>query len=424
MSDVLKGLRLLALCAAGLMMIAGCSENLDGGAACPVLCPEQGLEVRDTVLYPVVFDSSLSGYPLIGTEPAIILARRGDTLVTAGIARFDTLLQRITRGDTAQRTITSIDTADLVLSIGGAPIARDSVTIELYDVDTTVTGLDTAAVRQLFRPDRFISSRTFHKDSLIGTRRIPVPAAFLAPRLIAGQRVRFGIAVRSDSSVQLQMLTAESQGAAILSYLGRAPADTQTLLIVASSNVAETPGAATSSFADYQVILDGLAPPSGVLAVGGVPGNRTYLRFDIPPGLIEDNTIVRALLIMTQLPNRTIDPGDTLRLIPRLVRATSVLDPEPGKAALVLGNIASFPMPLLSVTAADSGQQQFQIGTAIAVWRVADDQTFTRAIVLQALDEGIAPHTALFYSGDSSVPQGQRPHILLSYVPRAGFGLP
>ena len=57
MSDVLKGLRLLALCAAGLMMIAGCSENLDGGAACPVLCPEQGLEVRDTVLYPVVFDS-------------------------------------------------------------------------------------------------------------------------------------------------------------------------------------------------------------------------------------------------------------------------------------------------------------------------------------------------------------------------------
>ncbi|HUF30428.1 MAG TPA: hypothetical protein VMM77_07150 [Gemmatimonadaceae bacterium] len=424
MSDVLRGLRLAALCAAGLMMIAGCSEDLDGGAACPVLCPEQGLEVRDTVLYPVVFDSSLSGYPLIGTEPAIILARRGDTLVTAGVARFDTLLHRITRGDTAQRTITGIDTADLILVIGAAPIARDSVTIELYDVDTTVTGIDTAAVRQLFRPDRFISSRKFHKDSLIGTRRIPVPAAFLAPRIIAGQRVRFGIAVRGDSSVQLQMLTAESQGAAILSYLARAPADTQTLSIVASSNVAPTPGAAASSFADYQVILDGILPPPGVLAVGGVPGNRTYLRFAIPPGLIESNTIVRALLIMTQLPNRAIDPGDTLLLLPRLVQATSVLDPEPGKAALLLGNIASFPMPPISITAADSGQQQFQIATAIAVWRQSPDQTFTRALVLQALDEGLAPHTALFYSNDSSVPQGQRPHLLISYVPRAGFGLP
>lgn len=424
MSDVLRKFRLLALCAAGLMMIAGCSEDLAGGAACPVLCPEQGLEVRDTVLYPVVFDSSLSGYPLIGTEPAIVLARRGDTLVTAGVARFDTLLHRITRGDTAQRTITGIDTADLLLSIAAAPIARDSVTIELYDVDTTVAGIDTAAVRQLFRPDRLISSRTFHRDSLVGTRRIPVPAAFLAPRIIAGDRVRFGIAVRSDSSVQLQMLTAESTGAAILSYLARAPADTQTLSIVASSNVAATPGGAANSFADYQVILDGVFPPAGVLAVGGVPGNRSYLRFDIPQGLIETNTIVRALLVMTQIPNRTIDPGDTLRLLPRLVRATTVLDPEPGKAALLLGNIASFPMPPISVTAADSGQQQFQIATAIAVWRQSPDQTFTRALVLQALDEGIAPHTALFYSSDPGVPQGQRPHLLLSYVPRAGFGLP
>ncbi len=155
-----------------------------------------------------------------------------------------------------------------------------------------------------------------------------------------------------------------------------------------------------------------------------MPGNRSYLRFDIPQGLIETNTIVRALLVMTQIPNRTIDPGDTLRLLPRLVRATTVLDPEPGKAALLLGNIASFPMPPISVTAADSGQQQFQIATAIAVWRQSPDQTFTRALVLQALDEGIAPHTALFYSSDPGVPQGQRPHLLLSYVPRAGFGLP
>jgi hypothetical protein len=148
------------------------------------------------------------------------------------------------------------------------------------------------------------------------------------------------------------------------------------------------------------------------------------LRFDIPPGLIETNTIVRALLIMTQLPNRAIDPADTLLLIPRLVRATAVLDPEPGKAALLLGNVASFPMPPISITAADSGQQQFEVATAVAVWRLSDDQSFTRALVLQALDEGLAPHTALFYSSDASVPQERRPHLLLSYVPRAGFGLP
>lgn len=424
MTDGTMKRTLLALCAAGLTMIAGCREDLDGGSACPILCPEQGLEVRDTVLFPVVLDSTLAGYPLLGSEAAVVLARRGDTLVTAGVARFDTLLQRITRGDTAQRTIIGIDTASLVLTLGGAAIARDSVTIELYDVDTAVVGIDTAAVRQLFRPDRLISSRTLHKDSLIGARRIPVPSAFLEPRIIGGQRVRFGIAVRSDSSAQVQLLTAESGGAAVLSYLARAQADTQTLQIVASSNQPPTPGASSTAFADYQVILQGFFPPGNALAVGGVPGHRVYLRFDIPQELLEENTIVRALLQLTQLPNTTIDPSDTVRILPRVVRATPVLDPEPGRAALVLGDVAAFPMPALGVEPADSGQVTLQVATALAAWRVDADLRFTRALVLQALDEGLAPHAALFYSSDAGVPQSLRPRLLLSYVPRAGFGLP
>ena len=424
MIDGLRRRRPLALCAVGLMMIAACREDLEGGAACPVLCPEQGLEVLDTVLYPVVLDSTLAGYPLIASEPALVVARRGDTLVTAGVTRFDTLLQRITRGDTSERTITEIDTASLVLSIASAPIAKDSITIELYDVDTTVTGIDTAAVRLLFRPDRFVSSLTLHKDSLIGVRRIPVPVSFLEPKVIGAERVRFGIAVRSDSSAQIQLLTAESAGAAILSYLARAPADTQTLSIVASSNVSATPGAAATSFADYQVIIEGTFPPPGFLAVGGVPGHRVYLRFDVPQDLLEDNTIVRALLQLTQAPAGGVDGDDTVQVLPRLVRATPVLDPEPGKAALVLGDITSFPMPAMAVVPTDSGVRTLQIATALAVWRLDADATFTRAMVLQSLDEGLAPHRALFFSGDSTVPQALRPRLLITYVPRAGFGLP
>jgi hypothetical protein len=408
------------------MMIAACREDLEGGASCPLLCPEQGLEVRDTVLHAVVLDSTLAGYPLLGSEPALVIARRGDTLVTGGVTRFDTLLQSITRGDTAERTIVGIDTASLVISIGAVPIAKDSVTIELFDVDTAVTGIDTAAVRELFRPDRLVSSFTLHKDSLLGVRRIPVPVAFLEPKIIAAERVRFGILIRSDSSAQIQLLTAESGGAAILSYLARAQADTQTLSIVASSNVPPTPGASPTSFADYQVILAGALPalPPDLLAVGGLPGHRIYLRFDIPQDLIEDNTIVRALLQLTQTPGGSLDGGDTLLVLPRLVRATPVLDPEPGKAALVLGDLNSFPMPPLGVVSADTGVKTLLIATALAVWRLDPDAQFTRAVVLQAVDEGLAPHVALFHSGDASVPQALRPRILISYVPRAGFGLP
>ncbi|HSJ63753.1 MAG TPA: hypothetical protein VK922_07585 [Gemmatimonadaceae bacterium] len=415
---------LLALCAVGLTTIAGCREDLAGGSACPILCPEQGLEVRDTVLFPVVLDSTLVGYPLLGSEPAIVLARRGDTLATAAVARFDTLLQRITRGDTAQRTIIGIDTASLLINLAGSIVASDSVTIELYDVDTAVVGIDTAAVRLLFRPDRLLSSRTLHQDSLQGVRRIPVPTAFLEPRVIGAQRVRFGLAVRSDASVQFTILTAESGGAPVLNYLARAQADTQTLQIVASSNQPPTPGASATAFADYQVILQGFFPPDDALAVGGVPGHRVYLRFDVPQALLEENTIVRALLQLTQLPNATIDPADTVRILPRIVRATPVLDPEPGRAALVLGDVASFPMPALLVEPQDSGQVTLQVATALAAWRLDPGVRFTRALVLQALDEGLAPHAALFFSADPSVPQALRPRLLLSYVPRAGFGLP
>jgi hypothetical protein len=424
MIDVLRRLRPLALVAVGLLMVTACREDLEGGAACPVLCPEQGLEVRDTVLYPVVLDSTLAGYPLIGSEPALILARRGDTLVTAGVARFDTLLSRITRGDTSQRTIIGIDTAHLAISISEAPVASDSVTIELYDVDTAVTGIDTAAVRQLFRSDRFISSVTMDADTIVGVRRVPVPVAFLEPKILGGQRVRFGIAVRADESVQLRILTAESQNAPILTYLARAQADTQTLSIVASSRQPPTPGASPTSFADYQVILQGAIPPTNLLAVGGVPGHRVYLRFDIPQDLLEENTIVRALFQVTQTPFASVDGDDTLQIVPRLVRATPVLDPEPGKAALVLGDVASFPMPALRTVPTDTGVKTLQIATALSVWRLDPDTTFTRAIVLQSLNEGLSPQAALFFPADPSVPQALWPRLQITYVPRAGFGLP
>lgn len=417
---------LLALCAAGLTMIAGCREDLQGGSACPILCPEQGLEVRDTILYPVVLDSTLAGYPLLGSETAILISRRIDTLETAAVVRFDTLLSRITRGDSAGRDIVSIDTASLAISISAAPIAKDSVTIVLFDVDTTATGIDTAAVRALFRPDRVISSATFHKDSLLGVRRIPVPTSFLEPRILAGQRVRFGIWIVSDSSAQIQILTAESQGAGVLTYLARATADTQTLSIIASSRQPPTPGASPTAFADYQLVLVGAVPfpPPSLLAVGGIPGHRAYLRFDISQTFLEENTIVRALMQLTQRPGFGVDPADTIRILPRLVRATSVLDPEPGRAALVLGDIAAFPMPVLALEPADSGQVNVQIASSLAAWRLDDAQRFTQALVLQALDEGTAPHAALFFSADPSVPQALRPRLLLSYVPRAGFGLP
>src|SRR5574338_368335 len=78
----------------GLALGAGvvaCGEDLESGAACPVLCPGQNLTVFDTTFDAVSFDTTVSGIPGFGTEASMYLAARGDTLDVRGVVRFDSL---------------------------------------------------------------------------------------------------------------------------------------------------------------------------------------------------------------------------------------------------------------------------------------------------------------------------------------------
>ena len=49
----------LALVAAGIL--AACTEDFQGGAACPALCPEQNVVVFDTSFDPVELDTTVTG---------------------------------------------------------------------------------------------------------------------------------------------------------------------------------------------------------------------------------------------------------------------------------------------------------------------------------------------------------------------------
>jgi hypothetical protein len=78
--------------AAAAVTLGACNEHLDAGSACPSLCPGLSVPIKDTVLTPVLdFDTTLVGYPSIGTEEGIPLASRGDTLDVRGVIRFDSL---------------------------------------------------------------------------------------------------------------------------------------------------------------------------------------------------------------------------------------------------------------------------------------------------------------------------------------------
>jgi hypothetical protein len=420
--------RLLALGVVGVRLLAACQEDLKGGAACPSLCPVQPLQVRDTLVYPVVLDTTLVGYPALGAEPSLLLAYRGDTLQTGGVARWDSLPARVTTGsDTSKQHIVSIDTASVSVQVVDVPRHSAAVTFGVYDVDTVAADPDTAAVRTLFRPDRLVGSRTIPKDSLSNTTgaiKIPISKSFLANRVLARRRLRLGFAVRSDSSVVLHIGNATSGTAPSLSYLARAAADTQTLTVTAFTTTTQGGPPPLTNLTDYPIVL--VQPPlrSNLLVVGGLPGRRIYIRLSLPAHIADSSTVIRATLLLTQAPNIGFAPTDSLQIDPRIVLASKLLDPEPGKAALVLAalNPTNPEPPLVNVAVADSGLRRIEIASVVRSWRSARDTTLTRALVLQASDEGTSAAAAYFFS--SKAPVTLRPRLELSYVPPGGVGLP
>jgi hypothetical protein len=83
------GFVMAALVAA--VTVVACTEDYEGGAACPALCPEQNVVVIDTTFDPVVLDTTVFPFPTTGTETELLLARRGDTVDTRPVIRFDSL---------------------------------------------------------------------------------------------------------------------------------------------------------------------------------------------------------------------------------------------------------------------------------------------------------------------------------------------
>ena len=88
--------RLAGLVALAFAAVAGaCTETIDDGAACSAaaaLCPGQEVEIRDTIISPVLeWDSTFVGFPTRGNEFLLPLIAAGDTVKTNAIVRFDSL---------------------------------------------------------------------------------------------------------------------------------------------------------------------------------------------------------------------------------------------------------------------------------------------------------------------------------------------
>ncbi len=419
------GFRLFAL-AVFTALVAGvgaCSDRLDSRGSCPLLCPQEGVPLRDTLI-DVVSDTTVLGFPPFGYENYMLLTSRGDTLETRVIVRYDTLFTtyHTSAGDSE---VTTLDSAFLRLGLLIDTLRRNPapVTIEAYDVDT-LEGFDTSAtvLASLFRKDRFLASRSFAPESLLDSVFIRLPTDSVLGHMLAHTRMRIGLKVVSTKSASVLIESHDAgTGPRLISYASK---DT-TVPPVANNVFSLTPATPlflANALGDYVVTVKGGSPPaSSLISVGGLPGRRAIINLNIPSYIVDSSSIVRATLLLHQKPNRTIDPKDTVPLSPGAFLINSVVtDPE-----TILGFLSppgAFGLLEHGLVPSDSGVQGIEIGPLVRTWGLSKPDVNRRSVALRSSEEAEKPGQLDFFSTRAA--PALRPKLRITYVPRTNFGVP
>jgi hypothetical protein len=415
--------------AAGIAVVFGaCDEKLDSGVACPALCPGQGTTYRDTTFFAVEVDSSVEGFPSLGSEPTLLVASMGDTLETMAIVRYDSLPTHFRYSSTAEDSlIYAVDSADIKIFFTTGDTLGPPTTIEVYDVDLGgVDNTDPAAVRTAFTPDRLLGSRTIPADSMRDTTSIPIRASDLLAKILTptpDNRLRIGIKINTagGGANQLKMLSSDNVGAApLLRFRPHFDPAVARVEVEPLSRFPENPFERVA-MQDYLLVAIAPAPaPADVIRVGGLPGRRAYMRFNIPSYLIDSTNVVRATLLLTQRPNPAApEPNDSLAITEFRV----VASPEVTDLTRALQFVTRFRnADSLRVTAAGSEVLEFEMIELIRSWRGTTAAKTPRAVALATQQEGASPRLADFYSNEA--PDALRPRLRLIYLPQASGGLP
>lgn len=412
------------------LLVGACSEQLDSAATCPVLCPGQELDIVDTVLEAAVgFDTSLAGFPFLGSESPMLLASRGDTLETRVIVRFDTLPRTWTPvGDTA-RPITYVDSAMVLLQLLKAGVALPAQSVlEVYDVtDTTAVDSVPAALLPRFTAANLLGSVTFDSTGFGDSLNVKVPldtAKFRAVVADTGRPLRLGVRIRSTASVAVLVRASES-GLSGPSLRFRVAPDTAVAARAARpySRTPIAPEGLNSDYGDYTLVARAPATAAaGRFVIGGIPGRRAYLRFDLPRWLTDSVAVLSAKLELRQDPLTALDPTRPFVIRGQVVIAANALT-DLARASRLLAPPGTFISDSLLVAPGDSGLVRLEMNGAIRTWRTVNGaRPVPSAIVLRPDVDGVSSSAARFY-GAGAAP-ALRPRLRLSYVPTIRYGRP
>lgn len=409
-------------------LVAACTEDYEGGVACPVLCPEQNVVVFDTTFDPVEFDTTVTDIPPNGTQTELLLAYRADSVDVRPVVRFDSLPIYFNSGGT-DTLIQYVDSAyvKLRLNRSGSRVTAP-VTIEVFDVDTLVgdsaevaNDTTTARERLLFRPDRLVGSVTLDTADIKDSIRVPIDSAPLRAKVVNQQRLRLGFRITSNEPVQLRIVSYEGGEPPVLRFLPHPDTVYNHVSVLARSVVPRSQVTLAADLSDYVHVFQFTPMPGGAyLTVGGLPSRRMFMRFNVPSRIIDSSNVLRATLILTQFPVRSVDDTVKLTVFPLLVTAGRQVTDIARSAFLT--NTAGAGFDSVQFTPRDSGRKEIEIVNALRGWSIPIAKEAQRALVLKAGPEGVDPRFISFYSSRAAAEL--RPRLRVSYSPVRSFGIP
>ena len=401
---------------------AACTENLDGGAACPSLCPEPSEQFRDTTFDAVVQDTSLGGFPPLGIGSNLLLANRPDTLVTRVIMRYDVLTTSYFQNGTGSLdSITTVDSVFLKVPLDSTGRrGSEPVTVEAFDVDTTASDTVPAVLRSLFRPDRLIGSLSLTPSATGDTIRIPINKTVMQAKIAAKGRLRVGLRLSGRGQLRVRAFTFGTS-ASTLQYDAATDTTYRPIVITAQTSLPGATEDVNLAYTTYTLTDLGSSPPGpGTLVVGGYPAYRTYLRFAVPLRITDSSTIVRAELLLTQQRSRFANVNDTVSVFPLVPSATAEVS-DLRRALDLAADGLLLRVDTTRFVPRDSGQRAINVLSLARSWRT-QPASVPRALALRIGLEGAQPAELRFFSRTAA--PALRPKLRITYLPKSEFVLP
>ena len=382
------------------LLATACTEHLTTPGTCPTYCPGGQAVFRDTVLTPIVNgDSSFSGFLESASLISVLASSGGQYGQNRAVIRFLARADSVLVSDTSRAF--TLDSVAIELGLQTRDTTVANYVLEIYRLPRTVDSTASfATVDGLMTPANLIMEVPQAVSYRTGVFRVVLSGDTLSRVAFSpadSSVLEIGLRVRADGPTAARFGTPASGSFA--------PLFTSYVKAIGVVDSLRRQALARISDLFFTTTPPGNAASTLLLAVGGIPVRRAFLRFALAPFLRDSATIIRATLhLQADAPVVGI-PADSALLV-----ATGLLTDFGAKSPVIASVFATSPLLSGSSTA------DLEVGALVQFWQGKNGAPSILRLAL-AQEGG----TFLFPSFRSTRSSTGTPTLRITYRPPFAF---